>query len=350
MAVLTPRPIAEENEWNKALERIPNAHVLQTWEWGQVKSRHGWTPTRLLFEERGTPNAAAQILRRPLPRTPWAVLYVPKGPALNYSNSALTEDVLAMLEQFAREQKAIFIKVDPDIELHDPNAALFARRDWIKSNEQIQFRNTVTLDLSRNEEDLLGAMKSKWRYNIRLAERKGVIVEEGGANALESFYELYSETSARDGFLIRQFPYYRDVWSTMSNAGLAQFFFARVGAEIVAGLILFHFAGRAWYFYGASRNVWRELMPNHLLQWEAIRWAKAHGCTEYDFWGAPDRLVESDSMYGVYKFKLGFGGKTMEHIPAHDFVVNQALYYLYAVARPKYLARLKSKDRQRDGG
>lgn len=350
MALLSPRLITTAEEWNRALERIPNAHVLQTWEWGQVKSRHGWTPTRWLFEEDGVPSAAAQILRRPLPKTPWGVLYAPKGPALDYSNSALLEKVLTSLEQIARNQKAIFIKLDPDIEIHSPNVALLAGRGWITSPEQIQFRNTVTLDLTSTEEELLAAMKPKWRYNIRLAERKGVVVEAGGANSTETFYELYSETSARDGFLIRQYPYYRDVWNTMSKARLAQFFFARVQGQTVAGLILFLFAGRAWYFYGASRNADRELMPNHLLQWHAMRWAKAHGCTEYDFWGAPDRLIESDPMYGVYKFKLGFGGKTVEHIPAHDFVINPALYYMYAVARPKYLARLKRADSHIDRG
>jgi lipid II:glycine glycyltransferase (peptidoglycan interpeptide bridge formation enzyme) len=199
------------------------------------------------------------------------------------------------------------------------------------------------LDLTRPEEELLAAMKSKWRYNIRLAQRKGVRVEEGNEGNLELFYELYRETSERDGFLIRAFPYYRDVWSTMLRANYAQIFFARVGQETVAGLILFVFGARAWYFYGASRNAHRELMPNHLLQWEAIRWAKQRVCREYDFWGAPDRLDESDPMYGVYNFKMGFGGQFVERIPAHDFVVNPALYWLYAVARPKYLARLRRR-------
>jgi lipid II:glycine glycyltransferase (peptidoglycan interpeptide bridge formation enzyme) len=353
-------PNLDAYEWNTALASIPNAHVLQTWQWGELKSRYGWTPARVLFVENGTPRAAAQILRRAVPRTPFGILYVPKGPALDYEDSLLFEQVLASLEQYARRSRAIFLKLDPDVRVAMPAASVLtkrrlalsqsggviARMGWYASNEQIQFHNTVMLDLSRSEDDVLAGMKPKWRYNIRLAQRKGVsvhAVEIVDEETLRLFYELYAETSARDGFLIRQFPYYRDVWHTMLTAHLAQILLARFGDETVAGLMLFVFARKAWYFYGASRNTHRELMPNHLLQWEAMRWAKAHGCAAYDFWGAPDRLDENEPMYGVYKFKLGFGGEFVERIPAHDFVVNPALYWLYAVARPRYLARLRRR-------
>ncbi len=331
------------DEWNAALASIPNAHVLQTWEWGKSKAKYGWAPTRLLFLEDGTPRAAAQVLRRPLPRTPFGVLYVPKGPALDYQDTPLLSSVLDRLEEYARRNRSIFIKVDPDIVAGSPGAGCLVPRGWRSSREQIQYKNTVMLDLTRSEEGLLAAMKPKWRYNIRLAERRGVQVELGTERDLALFYEMYADTSARDGFLIRRFPYYRDVWGTMLRGQLAQIFLARLDGETIAGLILFVFANRAWYFYGASRSTDRELMPNHLLQWEAIRWARAHGCCEYDFWGAPDRLEESEPMYGVYKFKMGFGGKFLGRIPAHDFVVNPLLYWLYTFVRPKYLGRLRKR-------
>ncbi len=342
------RVVTDQKEWNSALEQIPYAHVLQSWAWGEIKARHGWTPMRVLFLENDAPVAAAQILRRALPRTPFGILYVPKGPALDFENVELFARVLKELETIARQQRAIFIKIDPDLCATQNAAQSLAQRGWRVSNEQIQFHNTVTLDLTRSESEILAAMKPKWRYNIRLAEKKGVRVEQGAENDLELFYEMYAETSARDGFLIRPFEYYRDVWETMLNAGQAKIFFARLSTplrsaqdDVIAGIMLFLFSKRAWYFYGASRNSHRDVMPNHLLQWEAMRWAKQQGVTEYDFWGAPNVLDESDSMYGVYKFKMGFGGEFVERIPAHDFVVNRALYWLYAVARPRYLARLR---------
>lgn len=340
------RPVQDAAEWDRLLGGLPGAHVLQTWAWGEVKARYGWRPARLAFSERGRVVAAAQVLRRPVPKTPFGVMYVPKGPAVDLSDTSRFGQVLGALEQFTRAQRAIFVKVDPDLGPGAGAADALAERGWRASAEQIQFHNSVTLDLARSEEAILAGMKPKWRYNLRLAERKGVRVEttaQAGEQPLREFYAMYAETSARDRFLIRSFEYYRDVWQTMLAAGRAQLFTARVGEGALAGLMLFYFARRAWYFYGASRDTGRELMPNHLLQWEAIRWARAQGCTEYDFWGAPDTLTESAPMFGVYKFKLGFGGRFVKRIPAHDYVVNPPLYWAYAIARPRYLARLRGR-------
>lgn len=371
---LRSKIISDAREWDYALASIPYAHVLQSWAWGEIKARHGWSPRRVLFFENDEPAAAAQILRRPLPRTPFGVLYVPKGPALDFENAELFTRTLSELENIAREQRAIFVKVDPDIRVTQNTAHTLAQRGWRISDEQIQFHNTVTLDLRRTEQEILADMKPKWRYNIRLAEKKGVRVEQGTIEDAKTFYDMYAETSSRDGFLIRPFEYYRDVWATMLNARQAKIFLARVDHsstalrpaqsdspmlrsaqdDVVAGIIVFFFGERAWYFYGASRNAHRDLMPNHLLQWEAMRWAKAQGVTEYDFWGAPDELSdkgqpsESAPMYGVYKFKMGFGGEFVERIPAHDFIANHALYWLYAVARPRYLARLRKNNERGD--
>lgn len=343
IAVMRVESVHSAPEWDAELAGIPNAHVLQTWEWGELKSRVGWTPERLLFSENGKPLAAAQILRRPLPRTPLGILYVPKGPALDYQKTNLFGDILGLIENHARRRNAVFVKVDPDVLRNSPAATCLPERGWTPSAEQIQYRNTVRLDLTKSEQDLLQAMKPKWRYNIRLAEKKGVRVEPGTEEDLGLFYQMYADTGARDDFLIRRFPYYQEVWGTMLRANLGKLLFARAGSERIAALMLFVFADRAWYFYGASRNSHRGLMPNHLLQWEAIRWARAEGCREYDFWGAPDRLDTSEPMYGVYKFKMGFGGEFVERISAHDFVLNRALYWLYAVVRPKYLARLRRR-------
>ena len=342
--------VSNPSEWDNALLSIPYAHVLQAWAWGEIKARHGWSAQRIIFSENDSVCAAAQILRRPLPHTPFGVLYVPKGPALDFENTELFARVLAELENIARKQRAIFIKIDPDVRVTQNAAQILKQRAWRVSDEQIQFHNTVTLNLARGEDEILAAMKPKWRYNIRLAEKKGVQVETPDKPDWKMFYDLYAETGARDGFLIRSFDYYRDVWTTLSNAGQAKLFFARVGGEAIAGLILFWYGKRAWYFYGASRSAHRDLMPNHLLQWKAMCWAKARGCAEYDFWGAPNQLEESAPMYGVYKFKMGFGGEFVERIPAHDFVVNRALYWAYAEARPRYLARLRGKSSANENG
>jgi peptidoglycan pentaglycine glycine transferase (the first glycine) len=333
--------ITNAQRWTQALSTLPARHVLQSWEWGQFKSRWGWRPTYLLFEEHGQPLAAALVLQRRLTRFGPSILYVPKGPALNYSEATLTDEVLAALAAWARETRAIFIKIDPDLAATD--RSILCDHGWQPSNEQIQFRNTMLLDLRPSEDELLAAMKPKTRYNIRLAEKKGVGVREGSLADLELLYRLYVETSQRDRFLIRPFDYYRDAWGSFIQSGLAQPLIAEVDHEAVAGLILFHFADRAWYMYGMSRSLHRERMPNYLLQWRAIQWARSRGCQVYDLWGAPDQLSEDDALWGVYRFKEGLGGKFVEQVGAYDFVVSRLGYWLYSVAMPKVLQAMRRR-------
>jgi lipid II:glycine glycyltransferase (peptidoglycan interpeptide bridge formation enzyme) len=309
--------------------------VLQSWEWGAFKSRYGWSPARLLFELDGR-RAAASILSRRASPLPLSILYIPKGPLLDYDDPELLDAVLGELERTAREQRAIFVKIDPDVPAnHTTTTSLLHRRGWQPSQEQIQFRNTLHTDLRPAAGGILGAMKPKTRYNIRYAGRQGVKVERSDDLAL--FYNMYAETAGRDGFLIRPFVYYQDAWGSFTEAGLAQLFIAWYAGEALAGVLLFRFGNTAWYMYGASRDVHRNLMSTYLLQWEAMLWAKTAGCSRYDWWGAPDQLDEADPMWGVHRFKAGFAAEFVEQIGAWDFPVSKPLYRLYTGLMPQYL-------------
>jgi peptidoglycan pentaglycine glycine transferase (the first glycine) len=346
--------VTERNLWNEALLKLPYNHVLQSYEWGQFKAKYGWTPLRLQFfeEEDGRIRAAASVLRRKLPHLPLCVMYVPKGPALDYGDEELLKRVLSTLEDVARRYHAIFIKIDPDVCLEDHRStaaqviATLESHGWQPSSEQIQFRNTILIDLTREEDELLKAMKSKTRYNVRLAGRRGVKVRLGGLADLPLFYEMYVETSTRDEFIVRPFVYYRHAWQAFIEVNLAQLFIAEYEGRPLAGLILFRFGNKVWYMYGASRDLHRNLMPNHLLQWAAIRWAKAQGCTVYDMWGAPDIQDESDPLWGAYKFKEGFGGQFVRHIGAYDYPIARFFYWLYATIIPRYLEVLRERNRR----
>jgi lipid II:glycine glycyltransferase (peptidoglycan interpeptide bridge formation enzyme) len=348
--------VSDAQAWDSGLLRLPNPHVLQSWTWGEFKSRHGWNATRLLWQQDGQTVAAASVLQRKMPRLPVSILYVPKGPALDWARAGLVERVLDDLEGLARQEGALCVKIDPDVYYpdHAPSfstrpacapdtARMLEQRDWRYSNEQIQFRNTVLLDLTRSEEDLLAAMKQKSRYNTRLAVRREVTVRQGTAADLGIFYRLYAETSQRDGFLIREPAYYDDAWGSFLQAGLAHLLLAEVAGETVAGLMLFTFGPTAWYMYGASSSRHRKHMPNNLLHWEGIRRAKAAGCTLYDLWGAPDQLDESDPMWGVVRFKLGLGGHLARGLGAWDFPGNRAAYLLYSAILPRYLGWLRRR-------
>jgi lipid II:glycine glycyltransferase (peptidoglycan interpeptide bridge formation enzyme) len=350
-------------DWNTLVASLPFGHILQSWEWGEFKSRYGWSARRWVRNDADRPVAAAQILRRTLrlPAShlslPTSLLYVPKGPLLHWDDESLRARVLDDLQSLARRERAVFIKIDPDV----PTPSLqttkgdgegiitdLQRQGWVFSRDQIQFRNTVTLDLRRSEAEILAAMKQKTRYNVRLAEKKGVRVRSspGSPADLDMLYRLYAETSVRDGFVIRSADYYRDAWGSFIEAGLAQPFIAEVEGEPVSALILFKFARTAWYMYGMSREAHREKMPNHLLQWEAMRWAKANGCETYDFWGAPDEFNESDPMWGVWKFKEGFGGQIVRRIGAWDYAPSPLFYWMYTVVMPKVLDVMRWRGKQ----
>jgi lipid II:glycine glycyltransferase (peptidoglycan interpeptide bridge formation enzyme) len=337
--------VSDRAAWNQVLLGLPQPHVLQSWEWGEFKTRHGWYATRwMLRDARGKPRGAALVLRRRLPHMPFGLLYVPKGPIIGRDDVEAWDAVLAHLERLGRSQRAIFVKIDPDVEIAQASVTQsLQRRNWRPSVEQIQFRNTMTLDLTQDDENLLAAMKSKWRYNIRLAQRKGVIVRLGTVDDLPLLYDMYRETSIRDGFVIRPFDYYKDAWGSFIDAGLACPLIAMVDDDAVAMVILFRYGDRAWYMYGASRNQHRNKMPSNLLQWEAMRWAKSEDCRIYDLWGAPDEPDESDPMWGVYRFKQGFGAQLVSHIGAYDYASSAMLYWMYSVAMPRVLGLMRRR-------
>jgi peptidoglycan pentaglycine glycine transferase (the first glycine) len=358
--------VTDAAEWDTIISSLPFSHILQSWAWGEFKSRYGWSVRHLVWNNStGHPVAAAQILRRQLSsasRLLPSVLYVPKGPLLDWRDESLRTRVLGDWQSLARRERAIFIKIDPDVpvaaglpgqEQTNPIGTQLVSeleiRDWRLSRDQIQFRNTVTLDLRRSEAEILAGMKQKTRYNIRLAEKKGVRVRSspGSAADLDLLYRLYAETSVRDGFVIRSADYYRDAWGSFIQAGLAQPLIAEVEGKPVGALVLFKFARTAWYMYGMSREAHREKMPNHLLQWEAMRWAKAHGSETYDLWGAPDEFIENDPMWGVWKFKEGFGGQVVRHVGAWDYAPSPLLYRLYTVILPRVLDMMRWRGKRK---
>jgi len=348
--------ITDPQTWDRALLALPNPHALQSWAWGELKVRYGWRATRLLFQEAGQTVAAASVLNRRMSWLPLSICYVPKGPILDWRDTVLAARVVAELERLAQGWRTILVKIDPDVYYPEDAPAFSPRpvrapetahmlgvRGWCFSGEQIQFRNTVLLDLDRSEEDLLGAMRQKTRYNVRLARRRGVEVREGTLADLVTFYEIYQETSRRNRFAIRPPEYYLDAWSSFLRAGQATFLLAEFAGEAVAGLVLFTFGSTAWYMYGASSHRHREQMPNQILQWEAMRRARAAGCTLYDLWGAPDQLDSADPMWGVYRFKLGLGGELARGLGAWDFPARKGLYRLFAVALPRYRDLLRGQ-------
>jgi lipid II:glycine glycyltransferase (peptidoglycan interpeptide bridge formation enzyme) len=355
--LLTPETITEPTSWNATLRALPYAHVLQTWEWGEFKRvTTGWQPLRLAFKDGDTVVAMASVGVRRV--GPLKVMYVSKGPALPYDEPTLCAEVLGSLETLVRQQRAIWLKIDPDVitatgvpgdanDTPSPTGEAFTQvlhsRGWHFSPDQVQFRNTIGIDLTPDEDALLAQMSQNTRRKVRTAEKKGVTVRGATLADLPILYDLYRVTGERDHFLIRPPAYYELAWRSFMEAGLAHALIAEFEGKPIAHVILFHFGRKCWYFYGASSNEERERMPNYLLQWEAMRWAKAQGYAVYDMWGAPDMFDESDSLWGVYEFKRGFRGTVTRHIGAWDYAPYSLMYKAYTQVWPRVLSMMRRR-------
>ncbi|MBN2390638.1 MAG: peptidoglycan bridge formation glycyltransferase FemA/FemB family protein [Anaerolineae bacterium] len=332
--------IAQADVWDAALRTLPQVHFLQSWLWGELKGSRRWNPSRFLWRVDGRVVAAAQVLV--LQRGRLRLGYVPKGPLLDWTDQALAEAVLTQLAAYAQQHGLLLLKIDPDVradtEVGSATSALLTRQGWRASFEQVQFRNTMLLDLHPALDQLMAQMKPKWRYNIHLAVRKGVVIRDATLDDFPLLCAMYAETATRDSFVIREEAYYQDVWQRFMRAGLTWALIAEIDNTPVAMAIAFHLGSRAWYMYGASRDTGRSFMPNHLLQWHIIRRAKEAGCTVYDLWGAPDTLDVTDPLWGVYRFKEGFGATFVRHLGAYDYTPRTWLYRLYAFLRPRAVA------------
>ncbi len=369
--------------WNQLISSLPNPHFLQTHEWAQVKSKYGWKPIYLIWSDKAFQsytsdqldqldqsniNAACLVLKRTVLSRGFVsrlcILYAPKGPLLDWANESLRNRVLDDLQSFANKQGAIFLKIDPDVLLgtgvpesedsREDNggkavASELTRRGWRFASDQIQFKNTVLIELSSSEDKMLARMKQKTRYNIRLAEKKGVTARIGRQSDLPMLYKMYAETSVRDGFVIRNEEYYQTVWETFMQSAepTAEPLIAEVNGEAIAAIFVFCFAGRAYYVYGMSREAHREKMPNYLLQWGAMKRAKLRGCLIYDLWGAPDEFKESDSMWGVFRFKEGLGGDVIRTLGVWDYSPNPFWYKMYSEIIPRALDVMRSRGKQK---
>lgn len=343
------------SDWNRLISSLHGAHFLQTREWAAVKSAVGWKAHELVMHDvEGKVNGAAQVLTRSMrllrygPRL--GVGYVARGPLVDWHDATQRIEALNALEAHARQKNLVFLKIDPEVvigsgvdESEDGTGIAsvvmkeLLQRGWRYSPEQIQFKNTMLLDLSGSEEDWLAHMKQKTRYNIRLAAKNGVTVRIASPDDLPMLYSMYAETANRDGFIIRPQEYYLDVWSRFMQSGMAEGLVAEYEGTPLAGLIYFHLGTRAWYVYGMSKNLQREKMPNYLLQWEAMRAARAKGCLVYDLWGAPDTFEPTDPMYGVYRFKDGLGAEVIRTIGAWDYPVRPVFYFIYHQVMPRLL-------------
>jgi lipid II:glycine glycyltransferase (peptidoglycan interpeptide bridge formation enzyme) len=317
-------PLASLADWNQYLSQHPNAHLLQTGEWGELKSAFGWKPARVVSGELG-----AQILFRKLPLG-FTIGYIPR-PVI--SERSTGDQFWKEIDEVCRNYGAIFCKLEPDAGQGDFSLQPSA---FSLSKQNIQPPRTIIVDIRGGEEAIIAKMKQKTRYNIRLAEKKGVTVRSW--DDLSAFHQMMRITSERDGFGVHSYEYYKRAYELMHPRQMCEILVAEYEGKPLAALFVARHGHRAYYLYGASTDEERNRMPTYLLQWEAMKWARAHGCEEYDLWGVPDEdeatleanfETRHDGLWGVYRFKRGFGGQLKRAVQALDRVYNPLMYWAY---------------------
>lgn len=344
---LTPRLAQDLARWDRFVTGSPFGHLLQSWGWGELKARFGWQAERLAVERNGDVVAGVQMLYRSTPLGPLA--YVPRGPVADLNNLPHMEALWQAVHERARARGCFFLKVEPNL----PRAHQLLALGFRPSPQTIQPRNTLTIDLTPDLAAVASQQKAKTRYNIGLAARRGVTVRPGTTEDIPLLQNMMAETGRRDGFPIRTESYYRALLERLGTR--ARLILAEHQGDMLAGIILGIMGTEAIYLYGASSNTRRNLMSSYLLQWEAMKLAKAEGCTRYDMWGIPANLTATASqeeppeaeehqrgdLWGVYRFKRGFGGQLVSLAGAFDYVYRPARYWLWERVVPRLRAMLR---------
>ncbi|MGH2543161.1 MAG: lipid II:glycine glycyltransferase FemX [Ardenticatenaceae bacterium] len=332
--------------WEGFVANEPAGNFLQTAAWGRFREGLGWRARRIAIRRDGVLAAGAQVLFRPLPpgRT---FAYMPRGPVAPGPGNepALLERLFDGVHRLCRAAGALLLTVEPNWELPAQDARALNRLGFRATPATIQPAATILLDLRPPEEEILGQMHSKWRYNIRLSARKEVMVRVGDEKDFDLYHDLSTTTGERDAFAIRPRGYYKEMWRRF-QPNRSRLLIAEYAGQALAAIIVVRVGKTATYLYGASSNEERNRMPNHALQWAAIQWARSEGCDWYDLWGIPtevpaDGEVEAygeGGLWGVYRFKQGFGGRVVKYPGAFDYPYSRLGYLAYRLYQRGRLA------------
>ena len=346
----------EKDRFDDFIAAFEWGDLMQSVEWGVLKSKGGWKPVSVIAEENGEIKAAATLLARPIPKTKRCIMYAPRGPVMDTKNRDLVLGFTDFIRKVAKDRGAILVKIDPPVPVEDVESDKNIRDAGFTHLSAQGFGGTqpkcvMQLDLKdKTPDELLASFKEKWRYNIRLAGRKGVTVNmDCTRDDLPVFYNILKETCARDGFMVRSLTYFEDMWDALAPKGWIKLILTYYEGKAVAGAVAYLFGDKAMYTYGASSNEYRNVMPNHLMQWNMIQWAKENDCKWYDFRGVSPKSESGEldaHLAGLNRFKEGFRPRFVEYIGEYDLILSPLWYKLWVVAVPKVRAFLKRRGRK----
>lgn len=343
---------AEIADWDGLVRHNPDGgHIYQSHEWAQAKEYNGWEPVFCIYE--ATAYVVAFLLLKKSASILGNIYYCPKGPGF-FKGFSIDKDSRAHFMEFSNDLKsfvskldslAILVKIEPELE--DGQDLDLGSLGYTKARADLQFKATIFVDIGKDEVEILASFRQKARYNIRLAERKGVKIEARPMDdkAVDLMYELMEATQKRAGFFLRQKDYFANYWKQLYEAGMASFLVATHEGEVLGAVYATLFGPKAYYKDGGSFEIKRNLMAPYLLQWEAMKWAKSKGATSYDMVAVPPKTEINNPghhQYGLYQFKRGFNEEVTEFVGCWDLPINSQKYRIWNSQESNFL-RLYAK-------
>ncbi len=319
-------------EYEAFVQSHPKGNFAQSYLWGKQKPMWQWDAIAVRSED-GAIRGSLAVMTRKVPGIGRTLMYGCRGPVCDLDDRETFSQLLDGAKALAKKYKSYVIKIDPDVP--SSNTAFssmlqsfgFRAKEGGKNFEAIQPRYVFRLNVEgKTEEELLANFHQKWRYNIRLAERKGVTVRICGKEMVPAFSDLMLTTGVRDGFVTRKPEYFAAMLDNLGEHARLYMAFDPNDTPI-AGTLAIHYGDKVWYLYGASSNEHRNLMPNYLLQWRMIQWAVETNCRIYDFRGVSGDVSEDNPLYGLFRFKQGFGGDFTEFVGEMDLVLSPVIYW-----------------------
>lgn len=318
----------DRDKWDKLIAASPDGGLLQSWVWGEFQEALGNVVYNISDEQEEWLAQCIQLKAG----NKW-ILTIPRGPVFVGDGTPVESSLSNFfdeLTEFAKGLNCFLIRFDPAW----PNDGLLKEGRVVKSRKERNPVHTLIIDTSKSEEDILKQMKSKHRYNIRLAEKKGVRARwSSDPKDAKKFFKLVKQTTERQGFGSYNQEYFTTLMRVLGETGNAKFLLSEQGDDVIAGLLVGFFGKRAYYLHGASDHEHRSLMAPHLLQWEAIKEAKSRGM-DYDFWGVasdPPANKQEEAWGGVTRFKKGFApeAELTEYAGTYEIGVQKVWYFVY---------------------
>ena len=329
-------------EYEAFLQSHPKGHFAQSVLWAKQKPMWKWEAIVSRDQNGKIKGSLAVLIRKIVPGLPFTMMYGCRGPVTDLDDRETMKDLIDGAKKLAKQYHSYVIKIDPDV----PSS----ETAYTKMLEELGFQLTgggATFDAiqpqyvfrlnteGKTSEELLMSLPQSTRRKVRAGAKKGVTVEIRGKEAVPDFARLMLETGVRDGFVTREASYFENMLDNLGEH--ARLYMAYYEGQAIAGTLAIWYGDKVWYLYGASSNEHRNLMPNYMLQWSMIEWAVEQGCRIYDFRGVPGRVGEDHPLYGLYKFKLGFGGDYVEFVGEMDMVLNHPVNWMITKGKPIFM-------------